>query len=200
MLHLVQIGKPCDKNHGRFADREKHPLTGSVRHAPSRPPGEVDRVFLGTVKAQYLEHGTVVFISDGGGDRQRVLRQDRDAIWSKASFEDGPRFQTQCVNPSQACRPPVGYEDHPVVRHNPCSFWESRQRRDVSARVMIDDLDAVAPRVCQEDAAALWIESTMIERAARTAWYLDRANGLQRHDHLECLFSACSRHQVWSAS
>jgi hypothetical protein len=31
---------------------------------------------------------------------------------------------------------------------------------------MVDDLDAVAARVRHENAAALWIEGTMIERAA----------------------------------
>ena len=74
----------------------------------------------------------------------------------------------------------------PGVRDNACSFRESRQRGDVPAGVVIDHLDAVATRMRYENAAALRIEGTMIERAARRGWYLDYADRLQRHDHLDC--------------
>jgi hypothetical protein len=41
---------------------------------------------------------------------------------------------------------------------------------------MIDHLDAVARRMCDEDPPGFWIECAVVEGAARSIGYLDDAN------------------------
>jgi hypothetical protein len=135
-----------------------------------------------------VQPGTATFIPDAGGDRQTLPRHDRDAIWSRAGFEHGPRLQAACINPSQARCSTVGYKDDSIVRNNARGLREPSQCGDVSARVVVDHLDTVAVGMGHENPPGLWIEGAMIERTG--GWYLNRAEGLQWHDDLERCFRA----------
>jgi hypothetical protein len=90
-------------------------------------------------------------------------------------LENASRFQAVGIDPSQACRATVGYQDLSVLGDDAGSFREARQRCDMTPDIVIDDFDAVPSRVRHENAARLGIESTMIERAACGGRYLDYA-------------------------
>ena len=61
-----------------------------------------------------------------------------------------------------------------------CDAGKVRQGCDMTAGEGIDHLDRAARGVCDEDAAALWIEDAVIERAAGSVGYFDHARALQR--------------------
>jgi hypothetical protein len=195
VLYIVQVRQPGGEHHRGFLNREKHPCRGGIRDAPTRSARKIDLVMCAAVKADNMERGAVALISDTGGDRQLLPGHDRDTIRPRTHFENVPRFQAARIDGSQACGAAVGDQDHAVVCDNTGGFREPRQRCDMLAGVVLDDLDAVAAGVRHENAAALWIEGAVIERAARRAWYPDRRNRFHGHDHLDC-FSLCNRHQV----
>ncbi len=62
------------------------------------------------------------------------------------------------------------------------------------ARVVIDDLHAVAAGVSHEDAAGFGVEGAMIEGASCRRRDLDLADHLERHGYLPAW--RCNRHQV----
>ena len=113
-----------------------------------------------------MERSIMSFISDARGDRERSLWTNRDTVWSNAGLENGPRFQSACIDPSQGRRSAVGYKNVPIIGGNARSFRKARQSGDVSTAVVIDHFDAVPTRVRHENAAALGVEGTMIEGAA----------------------------------
>src|SRR5262249_44514319 len=153
-----------------------------ICYTPSRSSGKVDGVLLASVESHHVKLGPLSPITDAGGNREAPRRRNRDAIRLGTSLEDGPRLKAGRINKSQACRPAVGDDDNPVVGDNAGGFWEARQCCDMPPCLVVDHLDAVAPRMRDEDAAALRIEGPMIEGAACGARDLDCADCLERHD------------------
>jgi hypothetical protein len=113
---------------------------------------------LTSVEAQDVQLGPLARIADAGGNRQALRRRNRHAVRLGARLEDGPRFKADCLNPGQACRSAVCDEDNPIVGDNPGCFWKPWQCCKVSLRLMVDHLDAIAPRMRDEDTAALQVE------------------------------------------
>jgi hypothetical protein len=121
----------------------------------------------------------VGLVSDAGGNRQLLPRYDCDAVWPRPYFEDTSRFQAACIEPSQARCAAVGYENHPVVGGNTRRFGKIRQRCDVFAAIVVDDLDAATAGMRHKNPAARRIESAVVERAAGGAGYRNGGDCLE---------------------
>jgi hypothetical protein len=59
-----------------------------------------------------------------------------------------------------------------------CRLGEAVQRREMAAGIVIDHLDPIKRRMCDEHAASLRIESSMIEVGIGGTVYLDFRQGL----------------------
>ena len=73
-----------------------------------------------------------------------------------------------------------GHMPH-FMRHNTRRLGKTRQRRDVPAGVVIDDLEAIPSRMGDEDAAALAIERAVIERRVSCIRYFNDPSGGPSH-------------------
>src|SRR5215213_3193907 len=68
-----------------------------------------------------------------------------------------------------------------MVSHDSGGFWETLQRSEVAACIVVDDLDVAPRRMRDEDPASLRIERAMIEVAVETVRDCDDASWLQGH-------------------
>jgi hypothetical protein len=121
----------------------------------------------------------MIFIADGGDDRQALPRHERDAIRPWAGLENGLGFKALPIEPSQACGSAVGYEDESILGDDSGCFWKSGQGCDVPAGLVINHFNAIAGSMGDKNAARLRIEGAMIERAGGSARYVYDANSLQ---------------------
>ena len=182
--HLIEFGQPRRQDDRGLADREEHARTGSIRDAPPGPPGKVDRPPLLPPEFHDLELGAAGFVADAGNHRQLQARDDGNPVRARAGVEHGPRFHTVTIELCQTRCSAVGYEHMARIGHHAGRLRKARQGHEVSAAVMLDDLDAVARRKRHEDAAGLRVKGSMVEKGRSRTGYLDHSHGSQRHGGL----------------
>ena len=163
--------------------RKIRSAAASVTHQRGRPGRSID-----TCLRSFNPKSCSVGVSPSSPMQAAMPRPDRATI--TAPFGRPPVLNTARVSrvPASSKRDAgaaaVGYQYLSVVGDGAGHAGKSRQRRDVSAGVVVDHLDAVARGVCNEDAPALRIECGVIELAARSARYGDGSDCFQRHDDL----------------
>src|SRR6202048_3054092 len=83
MRDLFQPRQVRHQDHRGIANREKHTLSRSVRHTPSRSPRKRDGILLAAIEAQNMKRRTASLVSNARDDRDAALRHKRDAIGSR---------------------------------------------------------------------------------------------------------------------
>src|SRR5215211_3160362 len=155
-----------------------------ARARPPGPSGKVDRPPLLPPEFHDLELGGRGFIADAGNHRQLQARDDGNPVRARAGVEHGPRFHTVTIELCQTRCSAVGYEHMARIGHHAGRLRKARQGHEVSAAVMLDDLDAVARRKRHKDAAGLRVKGSMVEKGRSRTGYLDHSHGSQRHGGL----------------
>jgi hypothetical protein len=110
-----------------------------------------------------------------------MLWHNGDAIGTGAGLEHCPRLEGLCIHPDEACRSAVGDQYDAIIGYDACGLWKAWQICNVSGGIVINHINAVAARMCHENAPSLRIEGTVIERAAIGAGDRNGANALQCH-------------------
>src|SRR5262249_31721570 len=136
------------------------------------------------VELHHLQRGTVGVVTDAGDDPEQRLRHDRDAVRPRPRVEHGASRERLGVDPCQARRSAIGDEDLPTIGDKSCGAGKPRQRGEMAMTVMVENIDAIACRVSDEDAASLRVEGTMIELRSTGIGYPDDSHLLERHDIL----------------
>jgi hypothetical protein len=70
------------------------------------------------------------------------------------------------IQPSQTCCATIRDQNAAVFRSNTCRLWEAIDSSKMTARVRVDNFNAVASRVGDENAAAVRLERAVIKFSA----------------------------------
>jgi len=92
LLHVVELRQLYNEDTRGFANRNEQPSPGPIRHAPSRPPWELDRPPTASVQIHHLQFRSVVLVTDAGNRCQASVRDERDPVRPRAGVVDGTRL------------------------------------------------------------------------------------------------------------
>jgi hypothetical protein len=175
MDHAPEIRQAGHQHHRRLADAHENPLRGGIGDAPPRPTWQIDHTLAAILQVEGVQCRTLAVVTDAGRDAEACALDDRYAVRPPSAFEDALRFISRGIEPRHACAAAVGGEDLSIVGDRSGDARKSRQRRDVSPRVVVDHLDAIARGVRDEHAARPGIERCVVKLAIESVGDLDDA-------------------------
>jgi hypothetical protein len=181
MDDIAEIGKPGDQYHRRLADAEVYPLGVGIGHAPAWPSRQINRALRGVRQIDDLQHRALMRVADARGDADAHSSDDDGAVGPWPRWECGFEFVGRGVQPGDCRGTAIGGQDLAVIGDRTRDTRKPRQCRDMLLPVVVDDLDAIALGVRDEDAPGFWVERGVVEVAARSVRYFDNAKRFQRH-------------------
>ena len=117
-------------------------------------------------------------IADTGNQCQPATGDYRHSVRSKGGRLNNSRLQCFRIDACEACRSPIGDENLTFIGDDTCRLGEAVQRRHVAAGIVIDHLDPIKRGMCDEHAACLRIESSVIKVGIGGTVYLDLRKNL----------------------
>src|ERR1700724_2940746 len=102
-------------------------------------------------------------IADEGNQYQPATGDYRHSVRSRGGRLNKLCLQCFRIDASEARCRPIGDEYATFAGDDTCRLGEAVQRREMAAGIVIDHLDPIKPRMCDEHAGSLRIESSMIE-------------------------------------
>jgi hypothetical protein len=120
-------------------------------------------------------------IADASDYCETSTRDDSNAVGARPGRQDRPYLQRRAIKPCETRVAAVSDQYLPVIRNNSRSLFEASQTCEVACSVVIDDFEAIACRVRDEDPPGLRIESIMIELRVSRVRYCDVCYFFERH-------------------